>query len=172
MARRRIEFPSELSTAERKRKNALARNRAWYERNKERERSRAKGWQILNPDRHRQNWQDWYAKNRDYLATKDRLRYIKNPVAELARAEKYRATLAAAPGSGFSAEQWLGKLEEFGGLCAYCLGAPGTTMDHIVPISRGGAHDTENIVPACASCNASKGNRSLLQFVMRGGGTI
>lgn len=41
----------------------------------------------------------------------------------------------------------------------HCDGAPATTADHIVPVSRGGGH-RGNLQPACAKCNAAKGNRS------------
>jgi len=32
-------------------------------------------------------------------------------------------------------------------------------MDHVVPLARGGAHCAENLRPACAHCNQSKGSR-------------
>jgi len=43
------------------------------------------------------------------------------------------------------------------GTCVYC-GRPGTERDHDVPTQRGGTNDPSNIVIACSSCNASKGN--------------
>ena len=172
MARPRRIFAGELSPSEKKRADALARNRAWYGRNREREQARALGRHRADPERTRQSYANWAENNREHLAEKDRLRYARDPVGELARAQKYRAHLAAAPGSGVSKDQWLGRLDEFSGICAYCLESAGATMDHVVPISRGGAHDLANIVPACASCNASKGNRSILEFAMRGGGSV
>lgn len=46
--------------------------------------------------------------------------------------------------------------------CAYC----GATFlrgnfefDHVVPLSKGGAHSADNLVVACRKCNASKGAR-------------
>jgi 5-methylcytosine-specific restriction endonuclease McrA len=44
-------------------------------------------------------------------------------------------------------------------MCAYC-GGRATTVDHIVPRSRGGGSTWQNLVAACASCNERKGNRT------------
>lgn len=38
------------------------------------------------------------------------------------------------------------------------------TMDHVIPLSRGGDHSIDNIVPSCFSCNASKGNKLLSEI--------
>ena len=35
----------------------------------------------------------------------------------------------------------------------------------VVPLSKEGKHDIENIVPACKSCNSKKHNTSLLLFL-------
>lgn len=37
--------------------------------------------------------------------------------------------------------------------------APFRTIDHVVPRSLGGSDDVDNLVAACAPCNARKGNR-------------
>lgn len=44
--------------------------------------------------------------------------------------------------------------------CHYCGSDTDLTRDHVVPRSRGGSNDPENIVYACRSCNAAKGNRT------------
>ncbi len=51
------------------------------------------------------------------------------------------------------------------GLCVYCS-AKATDFDHVVPLARGGCNHIENLVPACERCNASKGAKSLLGFMM------
>ncbi|MDD5287419.1 MAG: HNH endonuclease [Desulfuromonadaceae bacterium] len=45
------------------------------------------------------------------------------------------------------------------GICHYCGGsfAPeDLTMDHLVPLSRGGKASRNNVVPACKDCNSRK----------------
>lgn len=45
------------------------------------------------------------------------------------------------------------------GVCHYCRGqfSPKLlTMDHIVPLARGGSSQRGNIVPACQACNQAK----------------
>lgn len=43
--------------------------------------------------------------------------------------------------------------------CGYC-GGRATTIDHILPESRGGPWSWENNVAACGPCNNAKGNRT------------
>jgi len=52
---------------------------------------------------------------------------------------------------------WMRKTRE--GRCHYCnrlVGREHITMDHVVPISRGGKSKKGNIVPACKECNNKK----------------
>ena len=55
----------------------------------------------------------------------------------------------------------------FGGLCAYCRSARATTLDHIKPRSQGGENLRSNLVPACQSCNHSKGSENWLVWYQR-----
>ena len=43
--------------------------------------------------------------------------------------------------------------------CQYCGSEDATTVDHVLPISKGGTDDSDNLVAACTRCNYSKGNR-------------
>lgn len=43
--------------------------------------------------------------------------------------------------------------------CGYC-GKTATTIDHVLPRSRGGADSWENLVAACVRCNNTKGDRT------------
>ncbi len=47
-------------------------------------------------------------------------------------------------------------------VCAYCGGhfvELDLTVEHILPVSRGGRHEWTNVVTACRSCNTRKGSR-------------
>ena len=45
------------------------------------------------------------------------------------------------------------------GVCAYCalpVPARELTMDHVVPVARGGRSNKGNVVPCCKACNNQK----------------
>jgi 5-methylcytosine-specific restriction endonuclease McrA len=52
---------------------------------------------------------------------------------------------------------WMKKVQR--GVCHYChreVGRKNLTMDHVLPLSRGGKSRKGNIVPACKQCNSKK----------------
>ncbi len=53
-----------------------------------------------------------------------------------------------------------------GGRCVYCA-APATSIDHVVPRSRGGTHVWENVVSCCRRCNHAKADRGLPELGWR-----
>ena len=71
----------------------------------------------------------------------------------------------------FSLQDWKNCLIYFGGECAYCGCTPRKnqrlTKDHLLPISEGGETISENIVPACFTCNSSKGAEDFREWFMR-----
>jgi hypothetical protein len=44
------------------------------------------------------------------------------------------------------------------GLCVYCS-APGTVVDHMIPVLQGGVSDMSNLAAACKKCNSGKAGR-------------
>lgn len=51
---------------------------------------------------------------------------------------------------------------EPGTKCAYCgklLSTYTVTIDHVVPLSRGGTNDPENLRWCCKKCNTAKGSK-------------
>jgi len=43
--------------------------------------------------------------------------------------------------------------------CQYCGKTGGLTIDHVIPVSRGGKSNFDNCVAACKKCNSKKGNK-------------
>lgn len=54
---------------------------------------------------------------------------------------------------------WWEILERDDFRCRHCGVRRFLTVDHIVPLDKGGTNDRENLQTLCRSCNSSKGNR-------------
>jgi 5-methylcytosine-specific restriction endonuclease McrA len=53
------------------------------------------------------------------------------------------------------------------GICHYCgrrFAAKELTMDHIVPVSKGGKTTKGNVVPCCKECNTEKKSKLLMEW--------
>ncbi len=77
--------------------------------------------------------------------------------------EQRRRALKASNGGSFTAVEW----EALKATCKYtCLCCrkqePDIKLaaDHVIPITKGGTSNIDNIQPLCKSCNSSKGTRS------------
>lgn len=147
MAKRQL-----LDPAERKRRS-MACQVKWREANPERYRATqaasSRQYRQENREKVRALQNAWRAANQEVW--KDMLRKSKH---------KRRARLAGSQAPGVSAAQWAETLAVFNHACAYCL-QPSSHCDHLVAIAAGGADSPENVVPACARCNRSKGTKSL-----------
>lgn len=159
--------------------NGTERKRRWRERNQERDRlyqqeyhrhnterevERKRRWREENADREREYHQDWYSKNRDAILVQQRESYgarlDDNRLRKIRAAEKRRSLTVG----DLTTEEWQEILDEFDHRCAYCQTQGALAMEHLTPISRGGRHTRSNVVPACKSCNSSKGAKTLLEF--------
>lgn len=61
-------------------------------------------------------------------------------------------------------KQQLGKC-----ICYHCeqkFKAEELTMDHLIPIARGGKTDKKNCVPSCKDCNTKKGHKTRAELAM------
>lgn len=105
-------------------------------------------------ERHREDCARWYAKNREQQDLKALAWHAANPEARRVFAAASRARRRGVA-STLTLDEWTGILARYDGRCAYC-GADFETIDHVVPLSRGGPNDRTNVVPACLSCNCSK----------------
>jgi 5-methylcytosine-specific restriction endonuclease McrA len=132
------EIATEWRLANRERYNRFFREWRKNSDNKARSKAWIEDWQARNPDKKQAHNAKGKAKRRARMAqTKDQL----------------------------TTTQWRERVAEFNGHCAYCL-KPWTEMhmEHMHPVSRGGEHSLNNVIPACGDCNRAKGSRTLLEF--------
>jgi 5-methylcytosine-specific restriction endonuclease McrA len=64
------------------------------------------------------------------------------------------------------ASQWW-KRQCAKGICGYCgllTPAGELTMDHVVPLSRGGRSTKGNVMPSCKACNTAKKQKLLMEW--------
>lgn len=111
------------------------------------------------------NKEETNKKNRDYYH-KNKIKKIRNFLKDDLEWQKKRslkkylirrARLANAE-IDLTFEQWEDIQWLYNYKCVYCQKF-GDTMDHVIPLSKNGAHAYWNVVPACRSCNSRKGNR-------------
>jgi len=48
--------------------------------------------------------------------------------------------------------------------CIYCGAKGNLSVDHLIPLSRGGLDTPDNAVMACRSCNSSKGSKGVYEW--------
>lgn len=115
------------------------------------------------PERIKAAKEKWRAENKEYWNRYSKL----NPEKIRARTLKRRASKISnsTPKQVESADRMILKmLKNKFVCCPYCeevFSVKKMDVDHIFPLSRGGAHSAENVTMACARCNASKGNKIL-----------
>lgn len=88
----------------------------------------------------------------------------RNPHVGQAAKRRRRAQAANAGVFAFSSGDWLRLQRRLDFRCVYCGERRPLSMDHVVPLIRGGRHSIGNIVPACMPCNASKNGRYITEW--------
>jgi hypothetical protein len=77
---------------------------------------------------------------------------------------RYRLRARSAPGlNGYKRGKLLVKWKREGRICAYCQ-SPADTLDHVLPLIRGGTNYEGNLAPACRSCNSSKSSKTITEW--------
>jgi len=86
---------------------------------------------------------------------------IEKDAAHVARERKKARVLRASA-------WWQSELTK--GCCHYCgktVASKELTMDHVIPVSRGGRSIKSNVVPCCAACNKSKKSLTPAERILR-----
>lgn len=93
-----------------------------------------------------------------------------NPQARAVISNQHRARrrtwIDTNPGGvGVTTRDWIRMIRHYRNQCAYCGGnTGGIHMDHVIPVSRGGRHAIGNVLPACQTCNLTKGAKLLAEW--------
>jgi 5-methylcytosine-specific restriction endonuclease McrA len=49
--------------------------------------------------------------------------------------------------------------------CLFCNSKENQSIDHVIPLSRGGNHSIGNLITLCRSCNSRKGNKFMVEYM-------
>lgn len=96
-----------------------------------------------------QNWR--YANRSD----------VRQKFKDNARTRKHRLRSASVDGERFTIRYIFDRDKGRCHLCRRSVKFSEATMDHIVPLVRGGAHTKANVALACRSCNCAKRDRPM-----------
>lgn len=130
----------------------------WKKRNEQRVKTNRMAYRARpeNIERERQNKKAWL------LANVGRVR-------QQAIIDAHRRRIRKQGCSGdCTYKQAMLRVEYHGWRCLYCkkiLTLSTLTLDHLIPITRGGSNWPSNIAPACKSCNSKKRTRTYSEYV-------
>lgn len=146
-------------------------NKLWQEKNKDRISILKKKW-LKDNDKKIKIWRKEYNKiNKEKIALSRKLSRIKNRDKILLRNAKRRALKKGAEGS-HTLKEWETLKAQYNYTCPCCKNKEpfenqkykNLTIDHIIPLIKGGSHNIENIQPLCQSCNSSK-NSKIIKYI-------
>lgn len=114
-----------------------------YEQRPEKHIGSVRRWKQKNPEKCREYARRWSRENLEKRRVSNQNR----------RARK------VLNGGSFTAKEWENLCKAHRNECAHCGTGDKLTIDHIIPISKGGTGRISNIQPLCKSCNSRKGAR-------------
>lgn len=118
-----------------------AKSRERYRKDPAKWKAEVAAWAKANPEKRKVTYTAWQKRN------------LHGSVREATR-RRY-ATRMGATAIRFSAVQLRQRMAYWGNRCWWC-GGPQEEVDHVKPLTAGGAHMLCNLRPICKSCNSSK----------------
>ena len=102
----------------------------------------------------------FYSANKFRIRLKCRAKYYQNlessrQISQIHR-QKRRARKQANHHVGYTLSQVKCLQQQFDNRCAYCGVTEKLTLDHFIPVSKGGPDCIGNLLPVCGQCNSSK----------------
>lgn len=133
-------------------------------------------WRSKNPEKYRESNRRFYFKNTEKFAAWRKKNREENRGREQARYHKYyqehkdqaknrlntRRSRIQNNGAFLVLEKEILRL--YRSKCVACGSNENITMDHIIPIARGGTHGIGNLQPLCLSCNLSKSTKFMTEW--------
>ena len=121
-----------------------AKNKAHHWADPGRSREISRQWAKDNPEKNRKRSSRWYKEN---------------PMAAMASRANTKAKSRYNITERITKEDCEWVIARHGSSCLSCGSRDGVTIDHVVPLGRGGRNHRANLQPLCAVCNQSKGAR-------------
>ena len=147
--------------------------RIYVSKNREKVNANASRYRATHHEKVLDNLRKWHSDHREYdreYAKKYRIEHPeyrqeyrkKHPDLEYKRVrENNRRSLKKGNGGRITKQDWLDILERDGHKCLKCGGTDNLTLDHIVPLSRGGRNDKSNAQVLCVKCNSEKFTKTI-----------
>jgi 5-methylcytosine-specific restriction endonuclease McrA len=124
--------------------------------------NRTQKWRESNPDAHVEYKKIWQKTEIGKTShNNSNKKYKTTPKGRATnKSSKFRRRLKGEVTSSVI----LGIMEKYNNICVYCSNVA-TTIDHFVPLNKGGTHEEDNLVTACGSCNFSKGAKDPIEWM-------
>jgi 5-methylcytosine-specific restriction endonuclease McrA len=138
-------------------------HRQYRKKNYERIRAYQKQWVIDNPDKVLATIKKWEENNKEKRREVSARHLKKHPEKNAERQQRRRAAMAKVD-KFFILNKELNKL--YSDNCFFCGNKENQTIDHKIPISRGGKHGIGNLQTLCLSCNSAKRHKTIMEWRM------
>ena len=127
-----------------------------------------KAYRDSNPGCYEASGLAYRARNAEAIREYKRAWYLENLEVAKLNAKLRKGRLRSAAHFEVSTRDLQCLMVRTSGLCSYCRLPAGSSphFDHVIPVVRGGAHAIGNLVLACASCNLSKGSKTVMEWRM------
>lgn len=144
---------------------ARARRKAYYAAHCEEAKAAAKAWAATNADKVAERRQRYLESHREQEKRRSRQWATANPDRVRHQNRLKKARSRGAEVCSLTLTEWEAIVAAYGSRCAYCGCRPERLeMDHVIPLSKGGQHASDNVVPACQPCNARKHDKPAPKF--------
>lgn len=115
-------------------------------------------------EQNHEKYERYYQANREKILERNK-KYRKANLDKLRVYEQKRRALKKNATGNATAVEIQARFDYYGNRCYYCGCDGKMTIEHRIPLSRGGSHHPANIVPACPSCNFSKRAKTEKEFL-------